>query len=157
MPNDDYKKIKSLIATKNEDRVEILHNNIYHTQRKYMSESKTILNKYPCVYTVKSGDIPTFWYSPFNNKGHFGTSKLIFSNFRISSAGSLIDYNGEYGLCQFSSGIVDTVENLPLIKKAFDSSEFRNLMESCSVSDLSINYKILSLFRKDFWKEFIND
>lgn len=157
LPNNDYKKIKSLIATKNEDRVKILHNNIHHTQRKYMSESKTTLNKYPCVYTVKSGDIPTFWYSPFNNKGHFGTPKLIFSNFRISSAGSLIDYTGEYGLCQFSSGIVDTPENLPFIKKAFDSIEFRNLMESCSVSDLSINYKILSLFRKDFWKEFIND
>lgn len=157
LPNDDYKKIKSLIATKNEDRVEILHNNIHHTQRKYMGESKTTLNKYPCVYTVRNGDVPTFWYSPFNNKGHFGISKLIFSNGRISSVGSLIDYNGEYGLCQFSSGIVDTIENLPFIKKAFDSIEFRNLMESCSVSDMSINYKILSLFRKDFWKEFIND
>jgi hypothetical protein len=157
LPNNDYKKIQSLIANKNEERVKIIHNNIHHTQRKYMSDSETLVNKYPCVYTVKSGDVPTFWYSPFNNRGHFGTPKLIFSNFRISSAGSLIDVDGRYGLCQFSSGIVDTTENLPFIKKAFDSIEFRNLMESCSVSDLSINYKILSLFKKDFWKDFIND
>ena len=26
-------------------------------------------------------------------------------------------------------------------------------MESCSVGDMSVNYKILKLFRKDFWKD----
>ena len=155
IPNSNYEKIKSLLAKYGEETAYIIHNNIHHTQRKYMKESTDSINKYPCVYTVRSGDEPTFWYSPFNNKGHFGESKLIFSNGRISSIGSFIDTNGEYGLCQFSSGIVDTPENLPLIKKAFDSIEFRNLMESCSVGDMSVNHKILKLFRKDFWKEFV--
>jgi hypothetical protein len=45
--------------------------------------------------------------------------------------------------------------NLENIKKAFDSMEFRNLMESCAVGQLTVNYKIISTFRKDFWKEFI--
>ena len=155
IPNSNYEKIKSLLAKNGEETVNIIHNNIHHTQRKYMKESTDSINKYPCVYTVRSGDEPTFWYSPFNNKGHFGESKLIFSNGRISSIGSFIDTNGEYGLCQFSSGIVDDKKLLSLIKSAFDSIEFRNLMESCSVSDMSVNYKILSLFRKDFWKEFV--
>jgi hypothetical protein len=157
IPNAGMRFIQTLISHSNEMNIEIIHNNIHHTQSKYMSDVKTSLNKYPCIYTVRNGDIPTFWYSPFNNKGHFGRPKLVFSNGRISSIGSVIDIDGEYGLCQFSSGIVDTVENLPLIKKAFDSKKFRNLMEYCSVSDMSINYKILSTFKKDFWKEFIDD
>jgi hypothetical protein len=155
IPNSDFDLVSSLVAKNNEESVELIHTNVHHTQKVYMSENKTITNKYECIYTVKSGDIPTFWYSPFNDKGHFGVPKLVFSNFRISSAGSLLDIDGKYGMCQFSSGIVDTIENLPFIKKAFDTPRFRKLMENCSVSDLSINYKLLSTFRKDFWKEFI--
>ena len=77
------------------------------------------------------------------------------SNGRIKSVGCMLDENGEYGLTQFAFGIVDEITNLPRIKQAFDTKEFRNLMEFCSVSNMSINYRIIALFRKDFWKEFV--
>jgi len=47
------------------------------------------------------------------------------------------------------------IENLENIKKAFDSKKFRKLMEMCAVGQLTINYKIIRLFKKDFYKEFI--
>jgi len=41
------------------------------------------------------------------------------------------------------------------IKKAFDSKLFRDFMELCSVGDMSINRKVIGIFRKDFWKSFL--
>jgi hypothetical protein len=81
--------------------------------------------------------------------------KLIWSNGRIKSIGSVIDKEGKYGLTQFAYGIVDEEHNLENIKNAFDSHRFRRLMEYCAVGQLTVNYKIVALFKKDFWKEFI--
>jgi hypothetical protein len=155
IPNGMFDDILSLIAKEGEEKVESISDSSYHTQREFMSKLQSDLNRYKCIYTVKSGDIPTIWYSDRNTNGHFGIPKLIWSNFRISSAGTLIDKNGKYGLTQFSYAIVDKPENLDYIKKAFDSKKFRDMMENCSVANMSINRKIISTFRKDFWKEFI--
>lgn len=158
IPNANFDIIKKLIANEDEESVTIISDSSYHTQHTdYMSKNKTNKHVYPCVYTVKSGDEITLWWSSVNDKGHFKIPKLIWSNFRIISAGSIIDIDGDYGLTQFSYAIVDDIKNLPLIKTAFDSKRFRNLMESCSVANMSINRKVISTFRKDFWKEFIDE
>lgn len=157
IPSGYIEKIYSLVANDGEKKVNILSDSSYHTQRSFMSKVNEYEFIYPCVYTVKSGDNGTFWYSNTNGNGHFNSPKLIWSNFRISSAGSILDLNGDYGLTQFSYAIVDSIENLPSIKNVFDGVLFRNLMESCAVSDMSINRKIIATFRKDFWKEFINE
>jgi hypothetical protein len=158
IPNSNLDKIHSLIAKNGEESVNVLYSSSdYEIRYKHMNKEKTEEFKYPCVYTVNSQSEPSFYYSNTNQNGHFGIPKFIWSNGRISSIGSYIDETGEYGLTQFSYAIVDEPENLPLIKKAFDSVEFRNLMESCAVTQLSVNYKIISLFKKDFWKEFIDD
>jgi len=80
---------------------------------------------------------------------------LIWSNFRIASAGCIIDEDGIYGLTQFSYAIIANREELSMIKKAFDTKKFRDMMENCSVANMSINRKIISTFKKDFWKQFI--
>lgn len=155
IPNGDYGKINSLIATENEETVNVLYNrSVYGTDKKNTNKEKTNIFKHPLIYTVDWKDNPTFFYS--SSRGiYFDIPKLIWSNGRISSIGSLIDNTGKYGLTQFAYAIVDTPENLPLIKKAFDTTEFRKLMESCAVGQLTLNYKVLATFRKDFWKEFI--
>lgn len=155
IPNGMFNEISNIVAKEGEEKTTIINNSSYHHQKIYMSKDKTNDNIYPCIYTVKSGDIPTFYWSNRNDRGHFSIPKLIWSNFRICSAGSLIDNDGIYGLTEFSSGLVDSVENLTSIKKAFDSKKFRDMMENCSVANMSINRKIISTFRKDFWKEFI--
>jgi hypothetical protein len=156
IPNGMYKTFEKLIARNDEETVTILNNrSAYGNDKPHMSKTQTDDFKYPCIYTVKNGDIPTFFYSNTNKNGHFGIAKLIWSNGRIISVGSLIDVNGEYGIMNFASGIVDTPENLPRIKQAFDHKDFRALMEECSISDMAINRKIIATFRKDFWKEFL--
>jgi hypothetical protein len=156
IPNDDYDFLKSLIANENEKSVDILYSrSSYGTDKENTSNAKDNKFVYPCVYTVTSESIPTLFYSSVNTKGHFNIPKLIWSNGRISSIGSYIDETGEFGLTQFAYAIVDNPKTLPLIKQAFDTPKFRRLMENCAVGQLTINYKVLSKFRKDFWKQFI--
>jgi hypothetical protein len=157
IPNDSFDKIYSLVANSDDEKVVVISDSSYHTQRPHLCKDKNLEFKYDCFYTIKSGDVPTLWYSNTNQFGHYGIPKLVWSNFRISSAGSKIDMNGDYGLTQFSYGIVDEPNNLPNIKKAFDSKQFRDLMEDCAVSDMSINRKVIATFRKDFYKQFLND
>jgi len=116
-----------------------------------MQRHKDDIYKYPCVYTINSKSEITYYYSS-EKKSHFGIPKFIWSNGRISSIGSYVDNKGEFGLTQFAYAIVDKPENLQKIKNIFDSKLFRNLMELCAVGQLTINYKIISEFKKDFWK-----
>lgn len=156
IPNGGFEDIKKLLASDSEERTTVLYSrSIYGTDKTNVSKEKSEIFKYPVVYTVPKGDTLNLMYSSRNDRGHFGQPKLIWSNGRIISVGSVIDYKGEFGLTQFSYAIVDDVENLDNIKKAFDSSKFRKIMELSAVGDMSINRKVISLFRKDFWKEFI--
>ena len=155
IPNGMFEEIMSLVAKKGEEKTKVIGDSSYHTQRDFMKKEPDTTYIYPCVYTVKSGDEMTLWYSNKDTNGHFGIPKLIWSNFRISSAGSIADIDGKYALTQFSYGIIDDKDKLLDIKKAFDTKKFRNMMENCSVANMSINRKIIATFRKDFWKEFI--
>ena len=102
-----------------------------------------------------------FWYAnkiQKNDEGkdyHFGIPKVIFSIWRDSGV-PYPDIKGEYGLCQEAAAIVDDVENLKLIAKAMDSERFRTIMESV-VFTRGWNRKVVELFRRDFWKEFVDD
>jgi hypothetical protein len=155
IPNGEYDKIMSMIATNGEESVEVMYSrSLYGTDKKHMSRKKTDEYKYPCVYTVNSKSEITYYYSS-KQHGHYEVPKFIWSNGRISSIGSYVDMNGDYGLTQFAYAIVDKPENLQKIKEVFDSKEFRNLMELCAVGQLTVNYKVISTFKKDFWKEFL--
>lgn len=64
--------------------------------------------------------------------------------------------NGDYGITQFAYAIVDKPENLQKIKNVFDSKDFRNLMKLSTFGQGHINYKVISILKKDFWKVFID-
>ena len=90
------------------------------------------------------------------NIEHFGNSKLIWSNGRIKSIGCYIDKKGLYGLTQFAYAILESDINiLNKLKDVFLSKKFKNVMEDCAVTEQSINYKIIALFKKDFYKYFL--
>ena len=50
--------------------------------------------------------------------------------------------------------VIDPGGDLPKIKAAITSDAFKKLIVE-STDDGSINRKVLALFRKDFWKDFI--
>ena len=158
IPSENITEIYNLVAKEGEEKVQIIGDSNYHTQKlSQMSKEKTEEFKHPCVYTVTSpikslekGNKPTFWYSNIN-KGHFGIPKLIWAN---GASGILIDKNGEYGLTQFGYAIVDNPENFENIKKVMQSEKFikRIMMFKNSLGD-KYNRKVISTFRKDFWKD----
>lgn len=158
IPNGNFDLLNKLLAKNGEETVEVIYSrSSYGTDKNHVSKIKTEVFNYPVIYTVNYQSNPSFYYSSTSQNGHFAKSKVIWSNGRISSVGSLIDSEGKYGLTQFAYAIVDNVENLPKIKKAIDSKLFKNFMEFCAVGQLTINYKIIGKFKKDFWKHFIDE
>jgi hypothetical protein len=158
IPNGGIDLLNTLIAKDGEETVQMIHSySDYETRKTWMSKTQTNEFCHPVVYTVNYLSEPTFHYSSTNQNGHFGQPKVIWSNGRISSIGNYIDETGEFGLTQFAYAIVDEVENLENIKKALDSKKFKNLMELCAVGQLTVNHKVVAKFKKDFWREFINE
>jgi len=153
IPSENIEEILSLYAKDGEEKVNILSNSSYHHTRDYINNKRTDKNIYPCVYTVRTNNVPTFKWSSINNKGHFNIPKVIFGN---GASGVIVDRNGEYGMTQFSYAIVDDVENLDNIKKVIESEYFikKIMLFKNSLGD-RYNRKMISKFRKDFWKEFI--
>jgi type I restriction-modification system DNA methylase subunit len=157
IPNGKIKQVLSLVAKDNEEKVSIVHSySDYETRKPHMSKIRTEEHIHPCVYTtLKDGSINVY-FSTTKNNGHFGVSKLIWSNGMASTP--FIDFDGGYGLTQFAYAIIDDVDNLPLIKKVLDSDIFLNLIGYCYMSSGDrYNRKILATFRKDFWREFLDE
>lgn len=156
IPNGQYDLVKKLLANEDDEKCEVLYSrSSYGCDKQWVSKTKIDEFEHPCVYTINSKSQLKLFYSNKNNGNGMNKKKLMWSNGRIKSIGSVIDKEGKYGLTQFAYGIVDKEENLENIKKAFDSHNFRRLMEYCAVCQLTVNYKIIALFKKDFWKEFI--
>ena len=172
IPNGNINFINKLFANKNEEKVKLLYDPCsYHTQKDWIGDIEDKNYKYKCIYTINSNNQPTFKYSKIKyinnikkienkclnkNIEHFDNSKLIWSNGRIKSIGCYIDKKGEYGLTQFAYAILENDYNvLNKLKIAFLSNKFKNIMEDCAVTEQSINYKIIALFKKDFYKYFL--
>ena len=146
LPNFAFDEIKAILATTGPN-VEILHSHsIYEIRKDFMSKTPTTENVFPCVYSVNRKNQPTFYYSQ-HNKAHIGTPKVIFGS---GATGFLVDANGEYGMTQFATGIIDDVENLPKIAQVLDSQPFKRIVQATSMSKAELDRKILGLFRKDF-------
>ena len=138
------------------EKTQVLHSfSAYETREPHISNQKDNTYQYPCVYMcLKDGTIKC-WWSNCNDKGFFGVPKVIWSN-GVSSVHT--DPTGQYGLTQFAFAIVDEPENLENIKKAMENKRFKKLMDHCSIRTAEkYNHQVISLFRKDFYKDFIND
>lgn len=152
IPSGKFDTFNKLIAKEQDASVQIVRDSTYHTQKKYVAKTKNGEFKYPCCYSITQKDGMKFYYSN-EKKGHFGVSKLIWSN----GAGTypILDENGEYGLTEFCYAIIDNKSNLKRIQKAMNSKEFIDLMKYLKFKkDEKYNYRIIRLFKKDFYKHF---
>lgn len=158
IPNFDILKINKLLASDDEDKVNVLYSRSkYGTDKSHMSKAKNDKNTFTCIYSVLKNNVPTFFYST-EDRGHFGIKKVIFGN--GANPTFMMDTSGEYGLTQFAFGIVDN-ENFDIIKKVLEEkieyiNEITQATKFVATMGNPILYpKVVSLFRKDFWKEFI--
>ena len=156
IPSGMIDSFEKIVAKKDEETVNVLYSRSdYGTDKRHMSKVKTEEHIYPCVYTITKRDGLKYFYSTNNKNGHFGQTKLIWSN----GLGTypILDESGKFGLTQFSYGIIDNIENLKLIKKVFESTLFIQLMNFIKFTNNKYHYKLISTFRKDFWKEFLDE
>jgi hypothetical protein len=112
---------------------------------------------YPCVYSIKKGNVPSFYYSNTNKKGHFGIPKIIFGN--GANPTYIIDKNGDFGMCEFAFGVINY--DIDIIEKVLKSDKIKKITKSLKYNNTQgepiFNRKILATFRKDFWKEFLDE
>ncbi len=150
IPSKNIEYIYSLVAKDNEPTFQIIYDrSMYGSDKKNMSNKETDVFKYPCVYSIKVNDEPKFYYSN-ERKGHFGIPKLIFGS---GATGFLKDKNGEFGLTNYAKGIIETPENIDNLYIFMKSDKFENIKESLYITMNEINFQVLRLFRKDFWKK----
>jgi hypothetical protein len=153
IPNFNYDLIERLTECDVDNRVSLCASrSAYGHDKTWVSKISDDTHKYPVVYSVNRQHVPVLHYSSKNTNGMFGESKVVFGS---GATGFIIDANGEYGLTQWATGIIDDKENLPRIRDVLDSDTFKKeVVLAISVSKAEINQKILKYFKKDFWKEF---
>jgi hypothetical protein len=156
IPNGMFDEISKLIALNEDEKINLLHDNVYHSQKDYISKERKENFDYPCIYNVKKQGLSLIWSST-NTRGHFNIPKVIFNTSANGGTSTVVDKSGEYGIAEFCSGIVDSPENLENIKKALDSKKFLELMKYCKTGTALLNRRVIALFRKDFWKEFVDE
>jgi hypothetical protein len=158
IPNDNFDTVISLLSEK-EEKVKVILDSSYHTQRDFISDTQNDIYQYPVVYSVLSDGSVNLKYSSVNDRGHFGIPKLIFGN--GANPTCFIDYNGEFGVTQYSFGVVDTIENLERIKDVITSDNFQKVNQAtkyvATAGNPLVYPKILKTFRKNFWEEFVNE
>ena len=152
LPNSQFIKINKLLAKKDDERCPIIQSmSAYEPRKKWMSKTKDDVFQYPCIFSTPKRGI-RYIYSEFNDKGHFGISKVIFGESGIYNP--VIDMEGNYGMTQHSMAIqVDTLEEATCISKFIESDTFRKILRSCSFSLFRIDWNIFKEFKKDFWTE----
>ena len=170
VPNFQCDDLERILAKEGEERVNVVRSaSVYETRRPWMSDENIGDFKHPCVRSIsaneklqdKNGGEPTLWYSSeirmdaSGNPVHFGIPKVIFG---ISHESGIphVDRDGKYGLMEFAASIVDDPLNLDLIAKAMDGSRFRKVMDAARFNTEDWNRHVIPLFRKDFWKEFVD-
>lgn len=157
IPNGHFNEIKSLIASSEDEKVNLIFSySDYETRKSHMSKLQTEENVYPCVSNINKDGSLTLYYSNTTNNGHFGIPKLICGK-ASSGTNFFIDQDGEYGLTQYGFAIVDDSENLEKIKDALTSDKFKKLSQSLPRFSQAINHKMVNSFKKDFWKDFIDE
>jgi hypothetical protein len=58
---------------------------------------------------------------------------------------------------EYSFGITDVIDNLDKIKRALESDKFLKLMSSVKFTNNKYERRVIQTFKKDFWKEFIDE
>lgn len=154
IPSGKFKDFDSLVSNNN---VNILYSSNAYETRSHHSKNPTSKIKdtiyiYPIINTITKKKGINLIYSSYKDKNIF-IPKVVWSN--GTATYPIVDEEGKYGLTQFSYGIIDSKENLPLIKKALENPKFLELMKYVKFSKHKYDHKIIGTFKKDFYKNFI--
>jgi hypothetical protein len=153
LPNYNINKLNCILALDGEEKCNIIFNRSnYGSDKKYVKPEKDEEHIYKLIHSTPKKGI-RYMYSSTNEKGHFGIPKVIFGETGINNA--IIDIDGCYGMTQQSMAISDSINTLGNIKCALESTQFGDIISSCSWSNYRIDWRLFKYIKKDFWKDFI--
>lgn len=154
LPNKLFNKISKITTSETDSRLDVIYSrSIYGNDKKWMSNTKSNKFNLPCIYGMYKDGSCSYYYSS-EDKGHFGLSKIIIPT--AENPYVVNDFNGEFGIMQNAFGIpINSYEEGENIKKAIQSDDFIEILESCKWSNFQIDWKFFTYLKKDFWKEFI--
>ena len=160
IPNGNLELVKRILGNIGDEKLKILYSrSSYGSDKSNISKHPNNENQYPCVYSINVREIPKFLYSNTNQNGHFGIPKFIIPNGDARSIGFIKDLRGKYGLTQFACAIQEDSEEIQnKYHKLFRDKKFINFHNTyLCIGKTQYNWKTLELFKKDFWKEFIDE
>jgi hypothetical protein len=150
IPNHSMIETYNIIDEKDTCKL-IYSSSIYEPRKKIMSKFENGEFKYPCIYSINKNNDISFRWSSRNDLGHFGVSKLIFSN----GMGFIHDVDGLYGLTQWAYALPCSGEAMKELELVFKNSiGLLNIFDAIKLTSEKYNYKILKHFKKDFWKDY---
>jgi hypothetical protein len=154
LPNYDFDKVFKLLAKNKEEKCPIIYSRSdYGSDKKWVSDKKNAIFKYPLIHSTPKEGI-RYMYSSKNDNGHFGIKKIIFGESGIYN--TIIDMKGEYGITQCSMAIkVNNEKEARCIKNYIESKDFNDILQACSWSNFRIDWRLFTFFKKDFYKYFI--
>ena len=153
IPNKCFDEIKSILASASDEVCPVVYDRTsYGADKKHISRERSDLYCYPVVHATNKSGV-RYVYSCLNNKGHYGVKKVIFGDSGINDV--VIDINGDYAMSHHAMGIlVESVEEAEFIKTALLSKKFKVIIDSLSYSNFTVDWKMFTFFKRDFWKEF---
>ena len=156
LPNANIERIRKILVHDGCEGCPIMQSmSAYEPRKKWMSHTQSTEFKYPCVHSTPKRGI-RYMYSKVNDRGHFGVSKVIFGDSGIYNP--IMDIDGKYGMTQHSMAIeVSNVEEAQSVFNAIVSKAFNEIIKSCLFSSYAIDWNIFKEFKKDFWKDFIDN
>lgn len=154
LPNYNFELIKSIMV--GNEKCEVIYSaSIYDARKDWMSSEQSNVNYLPCVYGMYEDGTHSYKYSSID-KGHFGIPKVIISGGRYPYPYN--DFTGNLGMTNNAFALkVNTNEEAEEIKVALNSENFSQILKATKWSNFQINYKMFKSFRKDFYKQFLND
>jgi hypothetical protein len=154
LPNYNFTNIYNILNRNNESCNILFNVSLYETRKKWVSNINNAEFKYPLIHATLKDNKIRYYYTNDNTKGFFGISKIIFGETGINTP--ILDINGEYGMTQQTMAIqIDNIEEGENIKNALMCTKFKEVINACMWSNYRIDWRLFTMFRKDFWKEFI--
>ena len=169
IPNFDCPDLEAILAAPGEERVEFLScKSTFASPQPFMSEERTETHCHPCVWSISGkrelassggGRLRLRWSSSRTGGGQkamFGVPKVMFG---VSQQSGIprVDLEGDYGMMEFVSAIVDEPAVLPLIRRAMDGSRFRRAMDAARFNTEMWSRHVIPLLKKDFWRVLLED
>ena len=158
-PNYDIEYIlNNLLYNDKIININVQRNCNYHSttmkKKGILSDTESTEFKHKVIHSVSKGGIK-YKFSKNNDRDSFNIPKILFPD-NMNLDNIIIDHNGIYGTTEHMLYIkIKNKDEALNIKKALESDKFKNIIGAFILSNFQLDYKILSMLRYNFWKEFI--